>query len=185
MLTEKDFVSKKAGIRIFKGSGSTDNNLNVSLRNEISFENIEQINNKQLKQHLKDLKQINEKIYAWAALTRIQKEAYPRMKIFYVIVDTKELLVFDYINSFPDDGSEFQQLVDWKMRGSSEGFQNLVFLNNKHEMQLSNEQVEQILKLLGAKYVSAGNGKRYVYNPILSSEDVKNLSDIVLRKTAH
>ena len=170
-----NIVSKKIGIKIFKGAGPTDNNLNVSLRNEIDLENITGIIDHDLKQHLLEFKKNNESIYAWALLSGIQKKAFIGMKIFFVIEDSNELLVFDYLNSFFDQDSQFQKFVKWK----GHGFEKIVFLKNKEESHLSNEQIEKIKDLTDAKYIPFGKSKRYKYKEILCDENVEKFINII------
>lgn len=170
--------SVKAGIKIFKGGkGPTANNINVSLKNNINFENIGHIKNLSLRQHLTKLKETNTPTYAWAALKQIQKDAYPGMIIFFVVTDKSELYSFEYINSFFDPQCEFRKYIHWTGFEQRGAYKDIVFLKNMKETKLTDNKLLQILNLFGAVYNDSAN--RFQYTPIISADNIKHLGNIL------
>lgn len=166
------------GLKIYKGSSSTNNNINVSLAKNIELDHIDGIQNASIKECLRELRNLQTPIYAWAGLARIQKEISYGTKIIFIIVDTKECYILEYLAAIHDETSEFQKYIHWL----GKGFANVVFMKNKQIVNLSDNQIDKILKLADAEYKSYGGFAGYKYTPILYSENVEKLITILNTK---
>ena len=171
---DSKMFNKKIGIRIFKGSASK--NIALTLRNEVNLDNLNKIKNELLSQKLTELAKEDSHVYAWAALRNIEKHISYGEKIIFIIVETRELFIFDYVDSIFDKNSEFQKLIA-KWRGT--GFEEIVFLRNKQEIKLGEEQIEGIKELSHAVYKHKGRRSRYENDNVLYGESVDKLSKIL------
>ena len=170
-------LNGKCGIKIYKGAGSTYNNFKVSLINSIDFSKIDFVTDETVKSKLEDLSEKNEPVYAWAALTKIQKEVTVGQPIIFINVDTKEVFILEYFDEIYDSNSEIQKLVGWQGRG----FENVVFMRNKIVLKLKAEQIDSIIELIDAKYKSSGGFSGYKYLPIMYPDQTIKFNEIIKR----
>ena len=164
------------GVKLYKGSSSTKNNINVSLRDPINLERVDEFRNKRVKKTLEDLKGLDEEIYAWAAVSRIEKKIDSGDQIVFISQLDEEALLFTYIKGVQDENEEISDEVGWQ----GHGFKKVVFLKDKKTTNLTSEQFREAKNFVGAEYKSKGGFAGFKgYKQVLSGRERERLLKIL------